>query len=378
MGSAARWPQGNPWVTVPVLKLVDRYIGKAAVLGTLAVWFGLTLLFILFALLDELRDTQGAYTNADAVWFVTLTIPRMAYQAFPVAALLGALVGVGGLAAANELVAFRTSGVSRLRLALAALVGTLSLTIPVMIMGEWVAPAAEHQARAFRLSEMVGRAIIGGPTGMWMRDGDAVVNIQLPLLSADRGKQSVEFRDLVIYSFGEEVGLKAITRAATAAHREGDWVLEDVTEVAFTERGAAKTWVAEQPWSTQVRPELLDSAVTRPPRLSIRSLTGYLDYLHKNGLDDSVYKSAFWEKIFYPLSVLALVLAGMPFVFGSARSQNLGVRMFSGMVLGGVFMVLTRLFHSFGDAYQFPALLNHALPPLLLAVGALWVLRRSV
>jgi len=361
-----------------VLKQVDRYVGRATVLGTLAVWFGLTVLFILFALLDELRDTRYEYTSADAIWFVTLTIPRMAYQAFPLAALLGALVGVGGLAAGNELVAFRTAGVSRLRLALAALMGAVSLTVPVMIMGEWVAPAAEHQARAFRLSEMVGRAIIGGPQGMWLRDGDAVVNIRLPLLSADRGRQSVEFANVVIYNFSEPLGLRAITRAASAAPVQDAWLLEDVTEVTFGPLGAVKKHAAQQSWNTQFRPELLDSAVPRPPRLSLRSLGGYLDYLQKNGLDDRVYRSAFWEKVFYPLSVLALVLAGMPFVFGPARSQNTGVRLFFGMVLGGLFMVVTRLTQSFGDAYQFPALLSHALPPLLLAAVALFVLRRAV
>ena len=163
-----------------MVKLVDRYVGRAALMGMLAVWFVMTMLFILLTLLGELRDTQGDYGTGDVFWFIALTTPRMAYQIFPISALLGALVGVGGLAAANELVAFRTSGVSRTRLALAGIAGAMLLTVPVVIMGEWVAPAAEQQARAFRLSEMVGRAIIGGPSGVWMRDGKDIVNISFP------------------------------------------------------------------------------------------------------------------------------------------------------------------------------------------------------
>ena len=106
-----------------MIKLVDRYVGRAACLGILLVWMAMTILFVLFSLLGELRSTQNDYGTLDGFWFVTLTIPRMAYQVFPVSALLGALVGLGGLAAANELVAFRTAGISRFRLALAALVG---------------------------------------------------------------------------------------------------------------------------------------------------------------------------------------------------------------------------------------------------------------
>ncbi len=361
-----------------MIKLVDRYIGRATVLGTLAVWIGLTVLFTLVTLLGELRSQQAGYTTVDVFWYTALTVPRMAYQIFPVAALLGALVGVGGLAATNELVAFRTSGVSRIRLAGAALAGTMLLTLPVMVMGEWVAPAAEHQARAYRLSEIVGQAIIGGPRGMWMRDGQQIVNIQLPLLSANRGEQSVEFNNVVIYTFADGVDLQSITRAASADHDGTQWMLQGVSEVRFDDEGARMAHEKQRGWATEVRPELLDSAVTRPKRLSIRSLAGYLEYLRENGLDDSVYQAAFWEKIVFPLTAFALVLAGLPFVFGSARSHSLGVRMFIGMVLGGVFMILSRMAQNFGDAYQFPAMLSNGIPPLLLAAAALYVLRRSV
>ncbi|HET6564890.1 MAG TPA: LPS export ABC transporter permease LptG, partial [Xanthomonadales bacterium] len=274
--------------------------------------------------------------------------------------------------------AFRTSGASRVRLASAAMGGTLLLTIPVMLMGEWLAPAAEQQARAFRLSEMVGQAIIGGTTGVWMRDGNDIVNIQAPILSADRGQQSLEFKDVVIYHFVQEENLQKITRAENAAHEDGAWKLEQVSEVVFDESGAEARQFDELPWSTEVRPELLDSVVTRPKRLSVRSLLDYLDYLKANGLDDSVYQSALWEKLVFPFAVIALVLAGMPFVFGQARSQNMGMRMFLGMVLGGLFMIVTRMAQNFGDVYHLPAILGHSLPPLLLGLGAIYFLRRTV
>jgi len=361
-----------------VVKLVDRYVGRAALLGLLAVWLAMTLLFVMFNLLDELRATQSDYGTNDVFWFIALTTPRMAYQIFPVSALLGALVGVGGLAAANELVAFRTSGVSRLRLALAALAGATMVTIPVMIMGEWLAPAAEQQARAFRLSEMVGQAIIGGPRGMWMRDGQDIVNIQLPLLSANRGEQSVEFKNIVIYNFSQDIDLQAITRAENATHNGESWTLEIVSTVNFNESGAQLKRVDQQHWPTEVKPELLDSAVTRPKLLSLRSLWGYLRYLGENGLDDHVYRAALWEKVLFPFTVIALILAGMPFVFGPARSHNMGVRLFFGMALARLFMIVNRAVLKFGSVYDLPPVLTTVLPPLLLAIVAILILRRSV
>jgi len=361
-----------------MVKLVDRYVGRAACLGVLAVWFAMTTLFLVINLLNELRATQNDYGTMDALWFVALTTPRAAYQIFPVSALLGALVGVGGLAAANELVAFRTSGISRMRLAFAAMAGTLLMTVPVMIMGEWIAPAAEQQARAFRLSELVGQAIIGGARGMWIRDGADFVNIQRPILNADRGQQTVDFKNIVIYNFSDEADLQSITRAESAAHTEGVWTLDNVMNVRFVDDGANVSRTEQQDWRTEIKPELLDSAVTRPKFLSIRSLWEYLEYLGENGLDEAVYAAAFWEKAMFPFTVLALVLAGMPFVFGPARTHNVGVRLFFGMTLGGVFMIISRAVQKFGTVYDLPPVLSISVPILVLAFLAIITLRRSV
>ena len=360
-----------------MVKLVDLYIGRAACLGTIAVWLALTTLFVLIDLLGELRALENDYGMLDALWVLALKTPRLAYQIFPVSALLGALVGVGGLAAQNELVAFRTSGISRMRLAVAALAGTLLITVLVMIMGEWVAPATEQQARAFRMSELVGQAIVGGPRGMWIRDGADFVNIQRPVLAANRGQQSVDFKNVIIYSFSDDLDLQSITRAESAIHDGERWTLEQVVSVDFSEEGAAERGSDQMDWKTEIRPELLDAAVSRPRLLSIRSLWEYLEYLGENNLDDKVYLSAFWQKVLFPLSVLALVLAGMPFVFSQARSHNVGVRLFIGMTLGGLFMIASRALEKLGYVYELPPVLTIMAPILVLVLAAVIMLRRS-
>jgi len=361
-----------------VIKLVDRYAGRAACFGILFVWIAMTVLYVIFNVLDELRSTQDDYGTLNALWFVALTMPRMAYEVFPVSALLGALVGVGGLAAGQELVAFRTAGISRVRLALAALGGTLLLTIPVLIMGEWVAPAAEQQARAFRLDLLVDQAIMGGPRGVWMRDGQDIVNIQRPLLHAERGQQAVDFTKLVIYQFSGEAELASITRAESATHDGQFWTLNDVSRVEFTASGATMTRLERQAWATDVKPELLDSAVGRPRLLSMHSLWEYIQFLDENGLDDRVYQRAFWDRLSFPFTALALVLAGMPFLFGPARSQGVGVRLFFGMSLGGLFMIVSRGVQKFGVVYDLPTPLTVALPLVVMTVAAIMILRRSV
>jgi lipopolysaccharide export system permease protein len=103
-----------------------------------------------------------------------------------------------------------------------------------------------------------------------------------------------------------------------------------------------------------------------------------MEYLGENGLDFRIYQDAFWEKILFPFTVIALVLAGMPFVFGPARSNNLGVRLFFGMILGGIYVIASKTTQNLGDVYDLPAQLTNLVPPTLLIVTAIMVLRRSV
>jgi len=361
-----------------VIKTVDRYIGKTAILGILLIWVSLTVLMLMLSLLSELRNTTASYGASDVFWFVLQTAPRSAYQIFPVSALMGSLLGIGGLASGNELVAFRTAGVSRLRLAAAGMSGALLLTIPVMMVGEWVAPDAEQQARAFRLSQLTGQIIIGGPSGMWMRDGSDIVNIRRPMLTADRGQQSISFQDIEIHHFDGFSGLQSITRAKNAFFNGEQWTLEGVFIVDISPSGVIPLTLERTPWVSGFKPELLESAVTRPFYLKIRTLWDQLKYLQKNGQDDRIYLSAFWEKIVYPFAIIALVLAGMPFVFGSSRQHNLGFRLFIGMALGGVFMLINGAAQNLAAAFSLPVAFSTALPSVILMIVAVTILRRSV
>lgn len=360
-----------------LIKRVDKYIGKTAILGILLVWISFTILMMMFSVLGELRGTTASYGTSDVFWFVLQTGPRMAYQIFPVSALMGSLLGVGGLASANELVAFRVSGVSRLRLAVAGMAGTLFVTVPVMAIGEWVAPDAEQQARAYRLSQQVGQVIIGGSSGMWIRDGDDIVNIRRPVLTADRGQQSINFQEVEIHHFDGFSGLQKITRAESAFFDGQQWSLEGVSIVDIGKTEVAHSSLERTPWVSGVKPELLESAVSRPVYLSIRSLWDQIRYLRSNGLDDRIYQSAFWEKIMYPFAIIALVMAGMPFVFGSSRHHNHGFRLFIGMTLGGVFMLVNAASQNLATAYSLPVAIGTSLPSVVLMIVAVAILRRS-
>ena len=360
------------------MKRVDFYVGRATLGGIALAWLTLVVLMVALNYFSELRGAQGDYTASDAIWYVLLTLPRMAYETFEVAAVIGAILGVGALAANNELVAMRTAGISRLRLALAALLGGVVLLAPMMMVGEYLVPAAEQQARAFRLAEKVGQANIGGAGGFWLREGDDILNIRRTLLGSDSEANSARFSDVVIYEFGEDRRLDGIIRAERAVHRGDHWRLQNVVETKIGLDSARAHSRVTLDFPSRVDPALLGAAVSKPKYLSLASLTGFIDYLQSNDLDARAYSKAYWEKVFYPFSVLALILAGLPFVFGAGRSNNLGFRLFLGVSVAVVYLLSVRAVQNFGDAYALPTPVVMALPATLLTVVAISILRRGV
>ena len=143
-------------------------------------------LIAFFMLADEMDLVKGkGYALSDALAFVSLSLPRYAYQLFPIATLIGALLGLGSLASGSELVAMRAAGVSIGRIVGAALLGGLLLAVLAVAVGEGLAPIAEQEGQRLRAQALSGEVTLATPHGFWARDGADFVNIREILPGAD-------------------------------------------------------------------------------------------------------------------------------------------------------------------------------------------------
>ena len=97
---------------------IDRYIMQQFLIGILPVLLLLIALFSFMALAEELEEVgRGDFTLTDALMVVFLTTPKRIVELLPVTALLGGLLGLGAMANHRELMAIRTSGLSKRRIA---------------------------------------------------------------------------------------------------------------------------------------------------------------------------------------------------------------------------------------------------------------------
>ena len=127
------------------MKILDRYIALAIAAGTGIALLAIVGLDVFFNIIGQMdRVGTGTYTFWKMIQYVALTTPQTIYELFPMAALLGSLLGMGMLAANSELVAMRASGVPVWRIVQSVLQAGVLMLVVVIMLGELVVPTAEH------------------------------------------------------------------------------------------------------------------------------------------------------------------------------------------------------------------------------------------
>lgn len=346
---------------------IDLHLARTVLMATLATWVVLLAFDLVSALVNELDEVgEGGYTLSHALLYTLYTVPRRAYELFPTTALIGTVLGLGGLAARSELTALRAVGVSRLRIGLGALLSSVLLAALMIVNAETAAPFGEQSAQTVVNSAKAGDVVMARVSGLWARDGNTFLNARDGHRRELDGRAWTELRGVRLYEFDDEGRLVSLAVADSAEHRDGHWTLQGVRRTRFRERSVEVEELATERWETTLGDELVSAAVDRPRYMSSRELRRNIDYLERNGLDAKKFENAYWARWFYPLNVAVLCLAALPFAFGSLRSGGFGKRLFVAIVIGIGYLLAQRLVVSLSDVYRFDARLAYLLPPLAL------------
>jgi len=361
-------------------RLHDIYVGRMVLATVLLTWAVLLGFDVVMAISGQLGDLgKGSYDFPTALAVVAYSVPRRAYTIFPYAAVIGSLMGLGQLAATSELTALRALGLSRRRLSASVAAALAILTALMVVNGETLAPWAQLQADQLKLAAKTNNVAIARYQGMWAREGDTFLNAIDGEERVVGGQRTLELRDVRLYRLDPQGGLESLTRAAVALHDADGWELRDVRRITFgfSPGQAREEKLAQERWGSQLDPNALAAGVTRARNLSAADLRASIEYRTRNNLDAREYEDIYWSRWFYPLNVLALCLAAVPFAFGSLRSGGMGKRLFLGILFSLGFMLLQMQFGRLAGAFRFDYRIAYALPPILMLATSWWLFRRK-
>ncbi len=351
---------------------IDRYLIANHLLGMVPILFLLLGLFGFVNLAEELESVgEGYFEDVDALRVSILTLPRIAIDLLPVAALLGGVIALGRLAAGEELTAMRASGVSIFRLAKPLVITAFLLTVLTMASQQFVVPVLEQQATDIRSKKLEETLYVGEAKEFWTRGDDIFIRIgEMRLRSIPS--------DIEIYEMTDDGRISRIVLAEFADIIDANkWTLNNVQEIELLQPGSREVHYQTKEWVSFLDKIEMESLVAPVETLSLTELKSYVDYLNIADLRVHAYEFRLWQHLSIPLALLAMCLLALPFVIGSLRTRAAGTRVLFGMIVGIGFYLAEQMSSQLTLLYELPTVLMAILPDGLLLIMSLVFLAKA-
>jgi lipopolysaccharide export system permease protein len=352
------------------MKIIDHYLGKTIIGTTLSVLGILLVLFSLIKLITETRDIgYGHYTLVSAFYYVILTLPSQFYNFFPVAILLGSILGLGILAKHSELMILHSNGVSLYQMAWSLIKATLLMVFLTILIGEGLAPRAARLAenhKSFLTTN--GQTLMTQQGAVWIRDGHNYIYIQSILDPTHLNKVNR-------YQFDNSNNLLAASFAKQVNYEKNAWNAYDIVSSIITLKKTQTKYSEKEIWPFSFSPKLLNISIIKPEEMSLRQLNDYIRYRRKNLLNISQYSLAFWQRLLQPAAIWVMLCLAIPFTFKHLRTLATSLRTIAGIVVGFGFYLLNDFFGPFAIVYQWPPFLAALLPILIFMFIAIILMR---
>ena len=338
------------------MTIIDRYLWKSTLQGLSIAWFALVLLDLFFSFIDELGKTNDVYSTPQVIVYLVYTLPSRFYEFFPPSMLIGALLGLGNLSANSEFVAMRAAGISIKQIVFSVLKLGLLLAVTIFIIGEWVVPTADLQARNFKIHLKNKNIILIGGAGLWIKNSNSVTHVS-------KVTSSKKISGISIYTFNNNhTGLKSLTTSSDATLIDKDWKLKNIVDKQFFPLEVRTSKKNHMLIKDFINAEILTTAAINPNQLSSSSLDKIIQHKKENNLKTGKYELIYWKRYATPLSSLVMLILAMPFLFGLARGGGTGQRVFIGIVIGIAFFLTNRLANELGVVNSFSPFLSAFLP----------------
>lgn len=378
------------------MKILQRYFTTQIVQSVVFVLLAFLALFVFFDLVTEIHSVgRGAYRLQDAFFYILLNMPGYIYELIPVAVLIGTIYVLARFAANSEFTIMRASSMSTLQAGLILIKIGVVFMLFTFAVGEFVTPYFSVKAEEFRDS----RLLRDSKTGIWSRDAiykdgkmqGEVVGSRFINIGGLRTDKTI--RHIRLYEFNLERQLQRMITAKKGRYLgDNEWELTDVTEETVTVPSTpgdnrfpdsapelTSKSVKSMRFVSELTPSILSVLAVDATKMSAYGLAVYNQHMEANNQDTTAYKIAFWKKIIYPFSIFVMMALALPFAYLHFRSGGISVKIFTGIMIGVLFMLLNSLFSHLGLLNTWPPFLTAILPSILFflfACGALWWVER--
>ncbi len=357
------------------MKIIDRYIAKTLLKYSAVVLTILVGVFAFFKFLEEVDQIgQASYTMVDALAYIALLIPSITYSLSSLILLLGVVLGLGHLASNSELIIMRGSGSSIMDITKTTLKSALAFMLVFMLFGELLAPISSEFAKQHRAQALSQQHVGTNQQGFWLKDSGHFVRV-------GKNLNGEVFEDFMLIDLQDSTQLNTVIVGDRATFDGAQVRLENPDKYTLKHQQASviidKAQLESYQTPVAFDQDLVSALKKRPQELSLWALFKQTLFLSENNLASDAYEMELYARLVKPLTLVAMVILSIPFVFGSLRDSSLGKKIFFGVVLGLGLHLVSKISSMISLRFQLDHLVSATLPTLLVLVLALALLYRA-
>lgn len=359
------------------MKIRERYIAKTLLSYTLVVLLVWLSIYSFFNFLEELNMVgSNSYTILSAIKYIILKIPEVTYsQASPII-LLGCVLGIGHLATTNQLLIFRVSGASILKITGITLKNALIFVVAIIAIGEVIAPMSSNFAEQSRANALGHNSVSTSQEGFWIRDGVNFINVKKNI----DGKL---FSGITVIEVNSSNKIEGVIKSENAVFDGnsldmGGTEIFSISDESFFDNISLKK-LNSYNQEVSFDQDLIDSLKKEPKDLTTWTIIKQIQFLSDNKFRSEVFEVELYKRLMKPVTLVAMILLAMLFIFGSTRDITLGRKIFFGVALGLSFEMLSRIASAMALSFDFNPLMSAILPStIVMLISITLLIQKSI
>lgn len=352
------------------MKLLDRYIAKTILSSISLVTLMLAGLQIFILFVHELDEIgKASYGIVQTALFVFLQMPYQVYLFFPMASLLGCLIGLGVMANHHELVVMRAAGMSIGQVTLAVLKAALVVIVVVTLVGETIVPKLAYFANDQKMQALSKDQALRTASGVWLRYQNDFITIGTIL-------PHNKLLDVFQFHFDTKFHLRSARKINRIEYKNGAWQAYGIAETTMLKGSTTARKIQEMQWDVSVQPSILNVSSSEPDEMTLIQLHRYLRAQKRSQQSALNYQLAYWQRLIQPLTTVVMMVLAIPFIFGPLRSSTMGSKLMVGATVGFGFHIINKFFGPVSEVLQWPPVIAGIGPTCIFALLGLYLMRR--
>ena len=351
------------------MKILDKYIAKQILSAIFSVLGVLVIVVGLLDLVDEIKKVNNDYSISHAFLYVLLNTPQNIYEVFPIATLMGSLIGLSKLSSTSELNAAKASGLSFSQIIIITLKTGLLIVVLTFLIGEFIAPKGQQLANNIKNLSESTRLSMKNTNGIWIKSRNNFIHIA-------KVYPNKIVQEISLYRFNEKQQMMESVYAEEGYYNGKQWVMKNITSTNFVNKNITITNKEITAFPEFIDLDLFDIMIIKPEQMTLMQINRYIKYLKNNSMESRNYELAFWSKFSTPLSCLIMFLLTTPFVHSNIRSASYGQRIFIGILTGVALFLFNQTINKLAIIIGLPALIGSFLPLLILLSLSIFIINK--